>query len=87
MVLGGIRILGVAILIYGASDTVPDLKIIEPCSSSIQFCTGGRLPSAEGASTGGRQSIYASDCTRLAAKPLVENKEGKTPKKAKNSHK
>ena len=78
MVLGGIRILGVAILIYGASDTVPDLKIIEPCSSSIQFCTGGRLPSAEGASTGGRQSIYASDCTRLAAKPLVENKEGKT---------
>ena len=66
MVLGGIRILGVAILIYGASDTVPDLKIIEPCSSSIQFCTGGQLPSAEGASTGGRISIYASLCLYLS---------------------
>jgi len=32
-------------------------KSTEPCSSSIQFCTGGRLPSARG-----RLSIYASLC-------------------------
>ena len=50
------------------------VETTESRSSSFQFCTGGRLPSAEGASTGGRQSIYASDCTRLAAKPLVSNK-------------
>ena len=48
------------------------------------FCTGGRLPSAEGASTGGRQSVYASDCTRLAAKPLVHNK---TPAHKRNKKK
>ena len=49
------------------------VETTESRSSSFQFCTGGRLPSAEGASTGGRQSIYTSDCTRLAAKPLVCN--------------
>jgi len=37
------------------------------------FRMGNRLPSAEGGSTGGRQSIYASDCMRLAATPLVIN--------------
>ena len=40
----------------------------------IQYHTGGRLPSAKGASTVGWQSIYVSDCTQLAAKPLVQNK-------------
>ena len=49
--------------------------------SSVQFCTGGRLPSAEGASTGGRTA--RAD----AAKLLVENKDGKIPKRDKNSHK
>ena len=65
---------------YGASDTVSHLKNTEPRSSSIRFCTGGRLPSAKGASTGVRTA--RADVAKL----LVENKEGKTPKKAKNSH-